>query len=432
MKEAKKIKIEDVDPATLRPYPGNPRTWNERDKNNVKKSFKTFGWTSPLLVNNAPGRENIVLSGNLRLECAIDMKMATVPVVKVRIDDPKKEKEILLRMNVTNGDWDPEQLLKDFDIEVIIESGFKDFEIVNFFDDLSETEDDDFDVDDEIAKIKIPKSKIGEIYALGNNVIGCGDSTDPVFVKKVLSGVKVDMVYCDPIYNISLSYDKGLGGKSSYGGKANDTKSDGEYREFLKKTITNALSVAKPDCHVFYYNDQRNIGLVQSLYKELGVENKRVCIWAKNGFNPTPQIAFHKSYEPCIYGTIGKPYISPKILNLSEFLNKEVASGNRQLDDLLDMIDIWLVKRLAGQDYTHPTEKPVTLHEKPLRRCTKPGDVVLDLFCGSSSTLVSCEMLKRRCFTIDVDPVFCDLAIARFEALTGQKPKLISGGHDGK
>lgn len=431
MKTTKDIKIEYVGTGSLLPYPGNPRSWGDKEKRDVVKSLKKFGWTSPLLVNTAPGRENIVLSGNLRLECAISLHIATVPVVKIYIDDPEKEKEILLRMNVLNGDWDME-LLKDFDINVILEAGFKEFELAGMWDDSLETDDDDFDVEAELEKITAPKTKLEEIYALGNHVLGCGDSTDQEFVKKVLGGTKVDMIYCDPIYNISLSYDKGLGGKSSYGGKANDTKSDSEYREFLKKTIKNALSVAKTDCHIFYYNDQRNIGLVQELYRDLGVDNKRVCIWAKNGFNPTPQIAFNKSYEPCIYGTTGKPYISPKVPNLSEFLNKEVANGNRQLDDLLDMIDIWLVKRLAGQDYTHPTEKPVTLHEKPLRRCTKPGDVVLDLFCGSSSTLASCEMLKRRCFAIDIDPVFCDLAIARYKALTGKDAVLISGGQDGK
>ena len=241
---------------------------------------------------------------------------------------------------------------------------------------------------------------------------------------------KVDMIYSDPKYNISLSYDRGIGGKSSYGGKTDDNMSEGDYREFLKATIANGLSVAKPDCHVFFYNDQRNIGLVQDLYKELGVDNKRVCLWIKNGLNPTPQVAFNKCFEPCIYGTVGKPYVSSKILNLTEILNKEVASGNRQLDDLMDMLDIWLVKRIAGQEYTHPTEKPPTLHEKAIRRCTKPGDIILDLFCGSGSTLIACEMLKRRCYTIDIDPIFCDLTIARYEALTGQKARLISGGQN--
>jgi DNA modification methylase len=367
----------------------------------------------------------------MRLEVAQEMKLKEVPCVKVIVDDPEKEREILLRMNVLNGSWNIE-LLKDFDITTVLEAGFKDIDLTGMWDDSLETDDDDFDVEAELEKIIVPKTKLGEIYALGNHVLGCGDSTDQEFVKKILGGTNVDMIYSDPKYNINLSYNKGIGGKSSYGGKTDDNMSEDDYREFLKKAISNGLSVAKPDCHVFFYNDQRSIGLVQDLYSELGIDNKRVCIWAKNGFNPTPKVAFNKSYEPCIYGTIGKPYISPKILNLSEILNKEVASGNRQLDDLLDMIDIWMVKRMAGQEYNHPTEKPPTLHEKAIRRCTKPGDVVLDLFSGSGSTLIACEMLKRRCYTIDVDSVFCDLTIARYEALTGLKARLISGGKDGK
>jgi len=427
MPKIKNIKIEQADPKTLRTFPGNPRTWTEHDKKKVKQSIKEIGWVNALLVNSAPPHENVVLSGNLRLECALEMKLKSVPIMRVFVDDPKVEQSIVLKMNITNGEWSPE-LLKEFDFEVVLDAGFKEFELAGMWDDSLETDDDDFDVQDEIAKIKTPKSKLGEIYVLGSHIIGCGDSTDPEFVKKVLGDTKVDMVYCDPIYNISLSYDKGIGGKSFYGGKTNDNMSEADYRVFLRKTMQNALSVAKPDCHIFYYNDQRNIGLIQDLYRELEIRNKRVCLWIKNGFNPTPQIAFNKSYEPCIYGTIGKPYLSPKCPNLNEILNKEVTNGNRQMDDLLDMIDVWLVKRLAGHTYTHATEKPIPLHEKPLRRCTRPGEVVLDLFSGSASTLCACQMMKRRCFTIEIDPVFVDLAIARYKNLTGEDAVLISGG----
>jgi len=102
-----------------------------------------------------------------------------------------------------------------------------------------------------------------------------------------------------------------------------------------------------------------------------------VCLWIKNGFNATPQTAFNKSYEPCVYGLVGKPYLS-ETKNLTEIINKEIHTGNQAIDDILDIIDIWLVKRLAGQDYSHPTEKPASLHEKPLKRCTRVGDIVLD------------------------------------------------------
>lgn len=430
--QSEKIKIEYVPVEQLKEFPGNPRTWDEKSKNDLRKSLTTHGFTNPLLVNSAPGRENIVLSGNLRLEIAREMKLKEVPVVMVRIDDPKVEQEIALRMNVNNGSWNME-ILKTWDIDIILEAGFKDFELTGIWDDSLEIEDDDFNVDEELSQITEPKTKLGQIYQLGNHVLGCGDSTDSEFVKKVLKGIKVDTIYSDPKYNISLSYDKGLGGKSSYGGKTDDHMSDVDYKAFLKKTIENGLSVAKPDAHIFYYCDQRYIGVVQEIYREVGIENKRVCLWVKNGMNPTPGLAFNKCYEPVIYGTVGRPYISPKLPNLTEILNKEIATGNRQIDDILDMMDIWLVKRLAGQDYTHPTEKPVTLHEKALRRCTKVNDVVLDLFCGSFSTGIACEQLKRKCVTIDIDPVFCDLAIKRFEDFTGQKAQLIAeGGNDGK
>jgi len=429
--ETENMQIEYVEIGLLKPYPGNPRDFDEKGKSDLKRSLKKFGWTSPLLINMANGREYVVLSGNMRLECALEMKQKQVPCVKVIIDSLEKEREILLRMNVLNGNWNIE-LLRDFDIETVLEAGFKEFDLAGIWDESLNTEEDDFDVEAELEKIKTPKTKFGEIYVLGNHVLGCGDSTDHEFVEKVMGGTKVDMVYSDPKFNLSLSYDRGIGGKSSYGGKIDDNMSEDDYREFLRKSMKSGLAVAKPDCHVFFYNDQRNIGLTQDLYRELGISNKRVCLWIKNGLNPTPQIAFNKCFEACMYGTIGKPYLSPKCPNLTEILNKEIATGNRQFDDILDSIDLWLAKRLAGQEYTHPTEKPITLHEKPLRRCTKPGDVVLDLFCGSSSTLISCQMLKRRCYTIDIDPVFCDLAIARFKALTGQEPKLISGDQDGK
>jgi len=140
----------------------------------------------------------------------------------------------------------------------------------------------------------------------------------------------------------------------------------------------------------------------------------------------TPQIAFNKAYEPCVYGAVGVPYLSEKVRNLNEVLNKEVGSGNRLLDDIEDYLSIWLVKRLPANEYEHPTQKPITLHEKPLRRCTKPGDVVLDLFAGSGSTMLACEQLNRKSYSVEIDARFCDVIISRYERMTHEKAKLIS------
>ena len=140
----------------------------------------------------------------------------------------------------------------------------------------------------------------------------------------------------------------------------------------------------------------------------------------------TPQVAFNKAYEPCVYATRGKPYLAPNLNNLNELLNKDIANGNRAIDDIIDTLNIWLAKRLPSADYEHPTEKPPTLHEKALRRCTKPNDIALDLFAGSGSTLIACEQMKRRCFTAELEPIFCDLIIRRYESITGIKAKLIT------
>ncbi len=236
---------------------------------------------------------------------------------------------------------------------------------------------------------------------------------------------KASMVYSDPPYNIKLDYNKGIGGKKSYGGNVQDGRSYSEYKEFLKKSLINALSVSEKDAHIFYWSDQIYIGLLQELYRELGIENKRVCLWLKNGFNPTPGVAFNKCYEPCTYGVRGKPYITKDIKNLNEVLNKELTTGNSLLSEALDNLDLWMVKRLSGKEYEHATSKPPKLHEKAIRRCTRPGDIVLDSFSGSASTLIAGEQLKRRVYAVELEPVFCDLAIRRWEKLTGKKVRVI-------
>ena len=102
-------------------------------------------------------------------------------------------------------------------------------------------------------------------------------------------------------------------------------------------------------------------------------------------------------------------------------MDKDVSNGN----DLLDQLDVWLQKRLPSKDYEHATSKPPTLHEKAIRRCSKPGDIILDSFCGSGSTLIAGEQLKRRVFGVELEPQFCDLIIRRFEKLTGIKAQVI-------
>ena len=283
---------------------------------------------------------------------------------------------------------------------------------------------EDFNVEEEIKKIKKPKTKLGDIIHLGSHKLLCGSSADPKNLKRLFGKEKASMIYSDPPYNINLDYSKGIGGKQSYGGTVNDNRNDNEYKEFIKKSLKTALLVTKPDVHVFYWSDQTYIWLIQELYRELGIINKRVCLWIKNGQNPTPGVAFNKCYEPCTYGIKGKPYIAESIQNLNEVMNKEITTGNNLLEETLDELDVWLVKRLSHKDYEHATSKPPKLHEKAIRRCTKPGDIILDSFSGSGSTLIAGEQLKRKVYAVELEPMFCDITIKRYEKLTGRKARV--------
>ena len=366
----------------------------------------------------------MVIGGHFRLHIAKELGISEVPVVYLNIPNLEREKELNLRLNKNTGDWDYE-LLKEFDTELLLDIGFNDLDLSNIWDDVLEIEEDEFNVEEELQNIKIPKTKLGDLYKIGTHKLICEDSTKKEPYDKLFKTEKADIVYSDPPFNIGLNYNKGIGNKRNYGGKTNDKKSYDEYAEFIKSFLQYSLIFTKPNAHIFTWCDQNFIGLIQQTYKQLNISHKRVCLWIKNNQNATPHIAFNKAYEPCVYGTLGKPFLSNTVKNLNELLNKEIGTGNRLLDDIQDYLEIWLVNRLSTPEYEHPTQKPVTLHEKPLRRCSKPGDLVLDAFGGSGSTLIACEQLKRKAYLIEKEPIFCDLIIRRYERLTNEKAELI-------
>ncbi len=361
----KTLSVTQVDIAALRPAAYNPRKWDEAAKEHLKESIQRFGAVDPLIVNRAPKRKNVLIGGHFRLAVMKELGFTEVPVIYLSIPSIKREKELNARLNRNTGEWDLEKL-KSFDVDFLLKIGFDDSDLASIWDDVMETEDDHFDLEETIKKIRKPKAKIGDVYDLAGHRIICGDATDGTVIQRLVGKQRIDMLYSDPPYNIALDYSSGISGKMHYGGKTKDHKSDKEYCEFLRKALTNGLSVCKPHCHVFTYCDQQYIGMLQSLYPELGIEFKRVVLWIKNNFNMTPQVAFNKCYEPVIYGTRGNPYLSPRAQNFTEILNKEISNGNRTIDDVLDMIDIFLCKRLPSAEYEHPTAKnPSALFSRP-------------------------------------------------------------------
>ncbi len=410
----------------LVPYEKNPRKMSKEQIENLKKSLDKFN----LVEIPAIDIDNKIIAGHQRLKVLQILKRGQEEI-EVRVPNRKLTKEeyeqYLIASNAITGDWDYD-LLKDFDLDMLTTVGFDSEDLSNIWDDdIAVHKEEEFDEEKDITKIKNVKTKSGDLILMGGHRLICGDSTDPEVVKKLCGKDKVSMIYSDPVYNINLDYNKGLGGDQHYGANVEDNRSESEYKEFIKKSISSALTMAKKDCHIFYWNTEQHIWIIQTLYKELGISNKRVCLWIKNGQNPTPQVAFSKAYEPCIYGTIGSPYLSKKEQGLNEILNKDVTTGNNLLEEISN---IWAVKRLPSSQYAHATSKPPELHEKAILRCTKPGDIILDSFGGSGSTLIAGEQLKRKVYLVEKEPVFCDLIINRFEKLAGLRVEVISSDEE--
>lgn len=408
----------------LLPYEKNPRTISEKQIEDLKKSLKKFN----LVEIPAVTLDGRIIAGHQRIK-VLQLLGRGDEEIDVRIPNRKlTEKEYeqyLLTSNAVTADWDYEKL-KSFDLDLLLDIGFSEEDLSAIWDDHLEIEDDDFSIEKTLNEIKEPKTKLGDIYQLGIHKLICSDTTDPETLRKLFGKERARMIFSDPVYNISLDYNAGLSGKRSYGGKTSDRKTDVEYKDLLKRSLENALSVSEPDTHVFYWCDETYIGLLQDIYRELGIENKRVCLWIKNGQNPTPKVAFNKCYEPCVYGARGKPHLSKSDQSLNEVMNKEIGTGNRLVDDILDLMDIWLVKRLSANEYEHPTSKPPTLYQKAIRRCSKPGDIILDGFGGSGSCLIAGEQLKRKVYLVEIEPIFCDVIIKRYETLTGTKAKKLN------
>lgn len=399
----------------LVPQEVNPRKITDKQMLDLTRSLKKFN----LVEVPAIDLNGKILAGHQRIK-ALQILDRGDEMIDVRIPNrkltEKESKEYIIASNKLGGDFDYD-LLKSFDFETLEFAGFTPIELGEIWDKEKEIIDDEFNEKKELKKIKKPITKLGDIIYLGNHKIICGDSTKQETLTKLLGNEKVSMIYSDPVYNIQIDYDGGVGGKKDYGGNVNDARTFEEYKKFLKDSIECALSVSEKDIHVFYWCDQIYIGVVQDIYRSLGINNKRVCLWLKNNQNPVPGVAFNKVYEPVVYGTRNKPYLAD-INNLNEVLNKELSTGNNLLDEIND---IWMAKRLSAKDYEHATSKPPQLHEKAIKRCTKPNDIILDSFLGSGSTLIAGEVLGRRVYGCELEPQFCDLIVRRYEKLTGRK-----------
>lgn len=412
------LKVEQVAVSELKPAEYNPRKWSENARKGLTDSLDEFGFVQPIVVNAAPNRRGVIIGGNFKLDIAKRKGMTTVPVVWVNIPDIEKEKELNLRLNKNQGEFDYE-LLADFDAKLLQEVGFDSKELDKIFD---EQEEDDFDGDAEAAAIVTPTAKYGEIYQLGRHRLMCGDTSKLEDVDKLMGGVQADMVFTDPPYNVNYSGR----GKSTSNTIKNDHMDEADFRPMLTSWMASYKHVLKPEGALYCCYASRTHREFEDALNANNFEVRNQIIWVKKvasmGWGD-----YRWKHEPILY-------CHQKGANLNFYGDrKQYTEWTHEPSDeeLLKMIREQVKQEEAGdstvwrlhreQKYDHPTQKPIKLVSIAIRNSSKRDDVVADFFGGSGSTLIAADGINRTCYTMELDPRYVDVIIKRWEAISKEK-----------
>lgn len=386
--------------SNLIPYVNNSRTHSEEQVNQICASINEFGFTNPLLIDE---KDNII-AGHGRLLASKKLKMEQVPCIVLQGLTEAQKKAYIIADNkmALNAGWD-EELLKieienlkelDFDLEL---TGFNVDELDDIlgFNESEEAEEDDY----EIVVPEEPKSKYGQIYKLGTHYLMCGDSTKLEDVEKLMGETKVDLLITDPPYNVAYE------GKTKDALKIqNDSMDNDSFRQFLRDAFSTADAVMKPGA-VFYiwHADSEGYNFRGACYDN-NWKVRQCIIWNKNTMVMGRQ-DYQWKHEPCLYGW------------------KDGAShlwaSDRKQTTVIDF-------NKPQRNGEHPTMKPIGLFDYQIKNNTKPGDVVLDLFMGSGTTIMACEQNGRIAYGMELDPKYVDVIINRWETFTRKKAELIN------
>lgn len=421
----------------LKPSAYNPRRWDEGAVAGLTESIKRFGLVDPLLVNGAKERKNIIIGGHFRYKIARDLGYKEVPVVYLDIPDETKEKELNLRLNRNQGDWDYE-LLAEFDESLLADVGFDSEELDEIFEiDLEEPET--FDLEKELKKLDIKKvvAKKGDVYQLGESRLMVGDSTIEADILKLMNGQKADLCLTDPPYILDYLHAK-RGGKpvTGFGAKKNRRylETDELPDDFTELWMTNIAKVAKSDFSIIVYENWKNLRIIWGEMEKYW-KVKNMIVWhlpnrhqnfaSKYKFFSKHDIAMvgasgtvkynheeepdglQEEYETALYAISGKPHWEGHQKG-KKFIPTDFIEHTAEDE------------KHSGQGVVFGT-KPLPILIPYIKVLTKRGDLVVEPFCGSGSTLIASTMLKRRCYIMEKSPVYAEVAMKRWEKLTSQK-----------
>lgn len=383
------MKVQNVSIDKIKPYKNNPRD-NEAGIDAVANSIKQFKWQQPIVVD----KDNVIIVGHTRYLAAKKLGLKEVPVKVATGLTPEQVKAYRLADNKTGEltSWDDELL--GGELNDILDIDMSDFGFDLALPEDEEVVEDNFD--EEVPEE--PKSKLGQIYQLGRHRLMCGDSTNPEDVKKLVGGVKCDLLLTDPPYGIDYQ-----GRTESKMKIKNDSLDDDSFIAFLTNMLEAAKQVLKQGASIYmWYSQVRSLAFYAAL-KKAGISPKQQLVWVKS--NITMGKPYRNKYEPCVFATLSKDYCWYSDNSQSTVMNFDNPKKNK----------------------LHPTMKPVALFDYQIKNSTKSGDTVLDLFGGSGTTIMACEQDRRNACVMEYDPKYVDVIIKRWEDFTGEKAELIEG-----
>lgn len=404
--EIRKIDVRQINPAPYNPRkdlkPGDP------EYQKLKNSIVTFGYVEPIVWNKQTGN---LVGGHQRFKVLIEegTKEIEVSVVDLSLE---KEKALNLALNKITGSWDNNKLavlldelskMPDFDIGL---TGFDSSEISQIFDRYGEQKDaDDFDFNAMLNSIEEPITKKDDLITMGQHRLLCGDSANANDLKILMNDNKASLLNTDFPYNVNY-----MGGdrpnhncrpkKSRRWDKIySDDLPQEEYESWMNKCLVNMKQYLNPGAAFYIWQGLRQIPpLCQSLIN-LDFHVSCIICWLKESAAITYADYCYRT-EQCLYGWLkGSPHY---------WAGKPGESN------------VWEIKRDPTSRYEHPTQKPVALAQRAIQNSSQRGDIVLDMFLGSGSTLIAAEILGRRCFGLEIDPKYCDAIVRRYINYVGE------------
>ena len=405
------MQIIDKKIGEIKPYEKNPRK-NDNAVDAVASSISQFGFKNPIVIDG----NNVIICGHTRYKAAKKLGLDVVPCVVADDLTDEQIKAYRLADNKVSelAEWDIDLLSEELD-------GIFDIDMSDFGFDLSEEEEETEIIEDEIPEEVEPVAKQGDIWQLGRHRLMCGDSTLIDDVEKLVGGAKMDMCFTDPPYG----YNYQSNGRTKTK-KFDVIENDDKILDFFPCI----QSVC--DGWVYICTTWKTADKWIELFKQY-YDLTNVIIWDKGGGGIGDLFhTFSTDYEMILVCNNGHELKGKRYGSVWNFANQEITKMKKE--ELLNIVleqkkfySIWQEKKDNPNEYVHPTQKPVSLSARAIRSSTDIGNNVVDLFGGSGSTVRACEQTGRNCYTMELDPHYVDVIIARWEQFTGQKAVLLNG-----